>query len=361
MTLPHVAWRIGPTNAQVAALFDDDFSAGNTASPRPATPGPGHSRIVDTNAALSVTGGSLHINGTTALTDGLVYASAANTPLRVNPQAGRALGIQISQRVATTSGMRLGWAALDLAGTDIACGLDYGAPGERIKDGVVAISHMVLGGSIQRWVMLMWAGGYLLLGQADSTVPRLMWVYNTTPAAVYAKLLLAATTLNVQVDRWLVADTALSEADWLYASATTPPASFNHPADFLLDFVLTAMPSGADFAVQFRQADSNTYWRVTISPTGTWTLLEYNAANPSGIARSSASGVVAGTRLLLIADGTRIRTYQNNAVALQYDSATNPTATIGAVTLGGALATTWRVWHGRATAATQAKLEEVWA
>ena len=90
----------------------------------------------------------------------------------------------------------------------------------------------------------------------------------------------------------------------------------------------------------FRQQDATNYWEVIVTPAQDITLREVVAGVPT--ARGTALGVINnGDRVVVIADGTTIRVYEQNTLRITYALAANfQTETDGelqSVGVGGAV------------------------
>lgn len=375
MSLQSVAWRIGPHVGPALVWFDDDFLSGDVVSPRPATPGPGHLRIGASWPVDEVAGGSLVLNGPTPSITFTFVANSDGSPMTFARLAGRAFLIQASDfdPVGAVNRLYIGWSDepqayrlraglyIQQVGTDHDDRPDMMIPPNPNATSTAAIQER---GSVRQFAFLMLENGYLGIARSDAHVPRLFWYYDIDGADTkYATAWTDPFTMNFKLDRWAVVDTALSAADWRYLAApTVTDGDFTHPADMMLRFTVTAMPSGDDLSVIVRQVDATNYWRVALSPTGDLSLIEYTTALPSGVLRAAATGFSANQQLTIHALDDSIYVYRDFSLALQYAAATlGQTATGGSVTLNGASASTLTIWRGRATSAMQAKWEALWA
>lgn len=95
-----------------------------------------------------------------------------------------------------------------------------------------------------------------------------------------------------------------------------------HTPNALLEFVVTTLPSAGSIDVRFRVQDASNYWLARISTTGALSLIEVVATVETS--RATAAGVIAnGHRVVIVADGTTIAGYSNNASRWSYASASN--------------------------------------
>jgi len=104
---------------------------------------------------------------------------------------------------------------------------------------------------------------------------------------------------------------------------------FEHEADFVMEWMQNALPSGGGTSVEIRfrikdeDAGAEDYWRVRMYQSGTWTLDEIiNGAG--GLTRINGVGALSGgERCVIIASGSTITLYADNTQVGTYASATN--------------------------------------
>ena len=110
--------------------------------------------------------------------------------------------------------------------------------------------------------------------------------------------------------------------------------TFTHPANFWMWITLTA-PSSGNLDVVFRKQDANNKWILRTTSAGALQIIEV-VAGVENLRSGTAGGYIAtGTRVMLMADATRIATYKAYAVGANYGSASNfQSATDGEVSLG---------------------------
>lgn len=144
------------------------------------------------------------------------------------------------------------------------------------------------------------------------------------------------------------------------AGARSEADAFTHEANaFLLDFVLTALPSSGDIEIEIRRTDANNCWKLQVTSTGVFSLIEVVAGTPT--ARLSIASCANGDRLILMMDGAnaRIARYRagasaNSSVYASVSTFTTQTSgVISSLGTGGAISdlVTWpRVLSGDALA-----------
>jgi hypothetical protein len=124
------------------------------------------------------------------------------------------------------------------------------------------------------------------------------------------------------------------------AGARTANDAFAHTANALLEFTVTTLPSAGSIDYEFRRQDVSNKWIARVSTTGALSLIEVVAGVETS--RASAAGVISnGHRVVVVADGTTIAGYSNNASRWSYASASNFAAQgsglLGSLGTGGAV------------------------
>ena len=137
--------------------------------------------------------------------------------------------------------------------------------------------------------------------------------------------------------------------------------TFTHAADTLINYTITALPTGANtIDLHFRIQDAINYWQVRITATGALTLNEV-VAGVSTQRATTAAAVTTGDRILILAVGSTIASYTANTARWAYTSATNfATETDGELdAIGDGVVTTLTAAPRTLDAAAQAVLGQV--
>lgn len=151
----------------------------------------------------------------------------------------------------------------------------------------------------------------------------LVWVdYSITTANMYAGMARAGATQAHTQDNYRTAILGAASTN-LYAqligniSAGATSAARN--GNCLIAFDLDTLPSANSIKINFRKQDANNYWQLDLSSAPTATLYEVVAGTPT----SRASAAVTTGKGRIIADGTTIPAYDDNAQLFSYASASN--------------------------------------
>lgn len=342
-----------PPNTPLLATFANAIAA---PLPSPLGVDVGTLQGSDTNSALSQAGGALALNGTPAAGNGV------NSPSALARLAGRALLVELPALTTVPAGSPVvGWgqnpSATDGA-VDIGLSL-ASTTTARILTGATTIDTVTVGAAPLDLAMVMRGTGGFLLARSGRTGPyTLLWVYNTSAAAEYAKLRLAAAAINATVRPFKVVDLpAPWDRDYGIASVrlVNPPAAttpYPHPSDFLMEFSFT-YGTGLTYGVAFRthtpgQTANN--WRCYASAGGTL-VLDQLIASVSNNRIAVASSFVNATayRVVVVADANVYAVYVNDVLKGTYTDASNfqTTETLSYVAFAGSPITDLAFWPRR--------------
>lgn len=106
------------------------------------------------------------------------------------------------------------------------------------------------------------------------------------------------------------------------AGAVAQGVAFTHPADGVIAWTQTAIPSSGFTRVRFRAQDASNHWHVRIDNAGAISLWE-QVATVFTVRGSHAGPVLAGERIVVVAEGTTIDVYVNDVLLITYASAVN--------------------------------------
>ena len=325
----------------VAYLLRDEFitaEAAPLASPRTAEPGPGTLTLVQTDGQFSIGGGALDFPAQATPNYGdqfLVGEGLARA-------AGRALLLSLNFDTADLNDeLAIGWK------TNAAITPALNAHIEHIlwfyRSGALYVRENTSGSSQETYAagtgyqvaqVLRSSGCLTLLKGGAFSEWTLAWVSpNNSTATLYPALTnyLHAGTL----DRFCVADLPSPwNADYGIASQRLAGArvagdTFTHEADCLVEFTVDALPAANQIELWFRKQDANNYWAVTVDASGNLDLDEVvgGVATQRGMAATVIAG---GDRVVVVAEGTRIKVYEANALRINYGAA----ATFNTMTAG---------------------------
>lgn len=332
-----LAGGLGPLGRAMVAgityLLLDRFTTNASApltSPRTCEPGPGTLTITDTGNKLSISGGALNSLAGTGSDDPLLYSG---TYARL---AGRALLCLMGQLANGGSGgasPRFGWTS-GISSGNVFGGVPLnGSISACIGGSNLPLLGTAVRGTAYNWAVIQRSTGFFLIFDG-----KLAWVDNTDTAATVRALLGSRGTGGdgFSLSNFRVTDLP---APWTtdYGIATqrlvspAAGATFTHEANCLLDWTITTLPTAGTLAVRFRKQDSSNYWVVSTDTSANLSLYEVVAGVTTF--RAGVSGVmVAGHRVVIVADGSVIKGYSNNVLRWTYSSATNfATATSGEV------------------------------
>lgn len=96
-------------------------------------------------------------------------------------------------------------------------------------------------------------------------------------------------------------------------------SAFSHPADAVIAFTVTTVPSTSFARVAFRYVDASNHWHIRIDSSGNIALFE-QVATVFEI-RGTDSGVTAGSRIAVVAEGQTIDVYLDSELLFTYASA----------------------------------------
>lgn len=306
-------------------LLRDKFSTPQSAplapnaTQRAAEPGPGAWKVTDASNIISIAGGYLVVNGTTAA---LSLVADAAAPTRAT---GRAFLVSVPTRTTTLGYWRIGLAP---SGGEIDYGLDILSSSTttfRIKTTSTVIDNIVAGaGEWQLAVIMRGTGAFLLWRIGQTGQYTLAWVYNNG-ASPEGSILWGpnANTQSITLDDWRVVDLpAPFNSDYGIATSRAispaPAATQARTADAIIEYT-TVVPPNSEQAIHVRYVDSNNRWKLTINSTGSLLLNEVNAgvATPRG---SYATGLAIGAavRISCVNVGNVFTAYVNNTLAFTY-------------------------------------------
>lgn len=122
-------------------------------------------------------------------------------------------------------------------------------------------------------------------------------------------------------------------------------STFTHPADSVIAFTVTTLPSTSFARVAFRLVDASNHWHIRIDSSGNIALFE-QVATVFEI-RGTDSGITTGSRIAVVMNGQTIDVYLDGELLFTYASAANfLTATDGEVyaLAGGSMLADLKVW-----------------
>ena len=321
-----------------ALTFDlrDDFTValgGPLPSPRDAEPGPGAWTIVDTERKQYITGGEFIVTG------GRATPNFGDPRVQGSASLARGIGRASFTKFRDSSGLfEVGWtnssgarfvtAGMQVFGTSIRPW--FGAGNTQVDTGLVIVGETVLVTSLRSVGSFNFAriGGVWSVAGIDNagSAPTFYVGFDNNNGAV-------------KYDYFRVRDlpapfsTDFGLATQRLAGSVAQGTTFTHEANFIGEFTVTTLPSTGYADVIFRRVDASNYWNVHFTTNGEFSLWEIVA----GVGTQRAivpTIIVAGHRVVIVADGPVIRGYSNNVLRWTYSNATNfVTATAGSVLL----------------------------
>jgi hypothetical protein len=324
-------------------LLRDDFTAAQAAplaGIRTAVPGPGTLTITDPANLLSVAGGELLMTGNGSFVTPHVYsqgvARTAGQALYLRVKMGTSASVNLQFMVTSAKAPGTApYSQMDGASSDAGGFIfDSGSLQMWEKSGNPRASGLAVAtGTYYDLAIVLRSSGHYLFARIGG-VWRLVWVSNGgSTATVYAAVQQQASASTSYIDAFRVAPLAGSFAsDYGFATQrnaglVAAGTAVAHEGDFKLEWTQTTLPA-TTARVSFRSG-----WYVTVTSAGVYTLYD-----PTDTVRGTpGTGVAAGNRMAVIAEGSAIRVYRAGVLGPTYTSATvNQTATAGSVVaLGG--------------------------
>lgn len=325
----------------VTYLLLDQFTTADAApiaSPRTCEPGPGGLALTDANSVMGISGGRLVLSGTPAgNTDGWIgsasYARAAGLAL-----FGRVVAATNSTTLGSGNG-RLGWVSSNaINGTEAGslCSQTTGDLQSAISTGNgPALLGVITSGFLCDQAVVLRGTGAFFLVRTPGENWKLAYPVNVGNAAtVYPRYRLSANTYGISWDDVAVQQlTGPWSTDNGIATNRTASASANatltHEANCVLEGTRT-MAAAETWDILFRRTDDSNCWvvRTVQGAPGSITLYEKVAGVETSRATASITVTAASHRLVVTADGQKVRVILDNTHRLSYDSAaTNLTAT----------------------------------
>jgi hypothetical protein len=323
-------------NASYPYLFRDLFStdlAAGAVHGTAAQPGPGARVVTDTQNRLSIAGGELVLNGRNSAGDPGIWEPA------VQRAVGRVVMCQSKMTIQTAVQYFMAFDN-DMAGAPGGFALRADGAGNITIWDVAAAGGVIGNYALDTyydiamvfrssgWIGLIKGGVYL-----NWTV---LWISNASTNATWYPSWGCGTGSRVHVKNLRVADlpvpwnTDFGLATQRLAGTVAEGTTFAHEANCLVGWTTALSTSFA-----FRRQDDANCWRVDVAADGSATLNEVVASAVTARGTVAAGTVAAGHRCVVIADGTTIRFYSNNALRITYASAANfQTLTTGKVISG---------------------------
>lgn len=111
--------------------------------------------------------------------------------------------------------------------------------------------------------------------------------------------------------------------------------TFNHEADFVMEFTVNTLPPEFYGFITFRQVDSSNCWALGTTTGGTLFLQQRTSSGNTNVYTSAGGTLADGNRVVVIADGSTIRIFNNNTLLTTYQNAINFQNATSGVNLGG--------------------------
>lgn len=307
-------------NLLVFLLRDDFLTDEGTplVSPRTAEPGPRSWDIVDTANKLSISSGRLQFAGRTGGSDPFLFLEDSIA------RAG-GLGFFGLFQFPTNARFRVGWAIAQGQPSLYSFRLSQERlrltlTNETIFDVLADIDHNYA-------IILRNIGAFIVL--RDESDWKLLWVYDADATAnLFVNIGIDATDSTTEHDnlRLTQLPAPWNTDDGIATDTVNGVAALNdtyiHEADFLGEFIVTAVPTVGTIFFSFRRQDPTNYWEVIVEPNQDITLREVVASVPT--ARGTSAGVVNnGDRIVIVADGLGIDVFRQNVNEISYGAAAN--------------------------------------
>lgn len=294
-------------------LFRDDFLTAEAApltSPRTTEPGGELAVIVDTdNDALDIISGSLVFDN--------FNSQWADPGYWSNSSFARAAGLCFYYQISDVGNGTTGRFGID---SDKA---SFSLEGFGIS--TLVVRGLLAGGATTPEIGSLTAPSnyFLVLRSAGNFIIKdniLLWVENSlTTDPVFLSITtfsknygLGSTRVSQLPAPWNTDDgIATSTIDGSLAAGNT----FAHEADTILEFIATTVPSVGQIEYEFRRQDADNKMRVTIDSAGAIDL-DKEVATVVTQLDTDAGPVTDGERIVIIADGTDITVFVDNALAL---------------------------------------------
>lgn len=317
-------------------LFRDEFSAAASAplgSQLPASPGPGSWLVVDTEARLSRSGGSLACAGGKAAP---IFGDPGLWAQAVTRRPGLALVARL--RFSSLGYFNLGFDAEQTGSAGEAAFYFQGAS-IYVNCGGASVGPLAEVAAATEYLLavaLRQSGAHFYLkGGAFANWVRL-WVSPTgSTAALYPALSNYNTAFTSSLARVVALPMPFQSDGALFhlrlAGSRLAGETFVHPAGFLQEFTVSASPGGLAH-LSFRRQDANNRYFLLLTQAGDVQLFELS----NGLETLRASGVWSfanGERMVIIVDGSAIRVFAGSTCVLSYNNlALFPTASVAEIT-----------------------------
>jgi hypothetical protein len=140
----------------------------------------------------------------------------------------------------------------------------------------------------------------------------------------------------------LAARTVYDDAITRLLGSRSAGDTFTHPADFIMAYTITTVPSAGGINVEFRYQDATNYWMVQVWNDGTFKLFDRVAGTFTQRAIAAGGGVVsAGMQIVVAANDETITGYYGTTQGWTYTSAasfkTETDANVDSLGTGGVL------------------------
>lgn len=305
--------------------FDSDGTLGATY-----TEGKGTLTVSDPANVLSKSSSALVVSGTpSGIT--LIHEDFDRV-------AGRAFRVDVPTRT-TCNSQRIGIGPQEAYSLRPGVWLDSNETSMSIVDGETAIyAHTPGAGTWQILTIAHAAGGLLLARVSTAANYTLLWRANAVATGIRTKLYcFPGQAVNLTLDNWQVRDLGSAYADWMqvtdYKANPTSGDTLTTPADQFLEFTWTPVALET-LTLLFRRADDDNCLKLVCDQVGgTIKLYERVAASDAEIAAGKTQTWTAGTayRIVMITDGTTIKTFVGNVAKHATTSSVQLTATTAKV------------------------------
>lgn len=299
-----------------------------------AEPGPGTRTVVDGNNTVSTSSGALVVSGTPALFDRIVYGTQTLA-------TGLCFLVHQASGTEASNGEYIG--VVQSNGTAI-----YVFQQDYILDGISGAGPNAgspYSGDVTYAVVCQDAGS-LYLTKASGVWTLQYVTYGTRPATGTVGYVMREVAHTVSFSAMKICQLP---APWSigYGIATQRLAgarslgnTFTHEADCLIEWTQTTVPSSDYTLIDFRQQDNTHKWQAGVMADGSIILQEWDGT-PTSRGSTDAGVVSNGHRIFVVASGTTIKIYSNDALRITYSSASKwssaTSGDINAIGAGGAV------------------------
>jgi hypothetical protein len=140
----------------------------------------------------------------------------------------------------------------------------------------------------------------------------------------------------------LAARTVYDDAITRLLGSRSAGDTFTPPADFIMAYTITTLPTGGGVNIEVRFQDGTNYWMVQVWNDGTFKIFDRVAGTFTQRAIASGGGVItSGMQIVIAANDETITGYYNNTLGWTYASAaafkTETDGNIDSTGTGGAL------------------------